>query len=761
MAQSGIDTFGEQDAAAPQFDSIRVLLRHKLLITLFGVMGAALGYLHYVRQPRVYESSASLLVIQEKASNLPIKNLESSRTLEDSNLSTQMLVIRSPLVIDKAAAHPDLQKLRSLSNTESAGAAIGAGLSVGQARTENGTLAKDVLLLTMRGDDPQDCAALLKIVISAYQQFLGETRQSINSETVDLITKAKDSLLNDLSQKERKFREFQQDVPLIWAGDQGKNFHQDRLAGIEEARSKLLIDRTQLKSQIQSIEAAIARGENREALVLMANQLAARNEREMPMARTKLTLAEQLVELAIEEQMLLDRVGSNHPKVQAMQRRIEVMTKLAADGEAPAAKPKNGNAPDVVVAYLGSIKQELATLESQEAELGTLFDAEQKDARDFSRYEIESLALQTEIARTKQLFDGVIKRLDEISLIKDIGGVYTQTIMQPRIGVQVQPRLATTLAVGILAGLGLGFLCGAAFELSNREFRSLDEVSRQLGVSIMGHFPRQAPTKTRSLGSLIDITVSAHHQPKSSISEAYRGIRTSLYFSTRDQAQRHKVIQLTSPLPGDGKTTLSANLAVTIAQSGKSVLFLEADLRRPRAARLFGVTAETGLTAALNGEREIDECIHDTEIANLSLLPVETRPFNPSELLGSSTFREMLDVLREKFDFVLIDSPPVLPVTDASIIATIVDGVVVLLSARKDMRSAAITTVEKLRAVGAPLLGIIMRGALDSRDGNRREFSYQYGYEEVDHEEMSNDVPVSNSRLGTTVQMTISGSNGH
>src|SRR5581483_7344443 len=168
-------------------------------------------------------------------------------------------------------------------------------------------------------------------------------------------------------------------------------------------------------------------------------------------------------------------------------------------------------------------------------------------------------------------------------------------------------------------------------------------------------------------GSRIDSTVVAHHQPKALISEAYRGIRTSLYFCTRDQSHQHQIIQLTSPLPGDGKSTLSANLAVTIAQSGKSVLLLEADLRRPRVARLFGVSAEAGIIAALNGEREFDECIQETEVPRLFLMPVESRPFNPSELLSSSAFHEMLQVLREKFDFVLIDSPPVLPVTDASV----------------------------------------------------------------------------------------------
>jgi polysaccharide biosynthesis transport protein len=144
-------------------------------------------------------------------------------------------------------------------------------------------------------------------------------------------------------------------------------------------------------------------------------------------------------------------------------------------------------------------------------------------------------------------------------------------------------------------------------------------------------------------------------------------VRTALYFNTRGGG--HKVVQVTSPNPGDGKTTLASNLAVAIANSGKRTLLVDADFRRPRVHKMFGISDSTGLSEVMNGTVELADAIQEPEIENLSILVCGKRPANPAELLTSSQFQQLIEVVREKYEFVIVDTPPILAVTDPLAVA--------------------------------------------------------------------------------------------
>ena len=739
----------DQDSGSgSQFDPLQVLLHHKWLIVGAGLIGVALGYLHYTRQPPVYESVATLLVVPEKkTTTLPIEMIESSRSADES-LSTQMILLRSPLVMEKAINHPDLQKIPSLVSSGNPAALIAGGLSVAQARASNGNLANEVLELRYRGSDSQDCGSTLLLVIDAYQQFLGETRQSISFETVELITKAKESLLKELEQKDKEYREFRQSAPPSWQGESGTTIRTDRLAQLESARTTLVIACSNLKAQITALEQAINHGTRREVLEVLAKQIGASAETQMPIGTnglvTTATMQEQLKTLTIEEQFLQEKYGARHPKLLELRRRLQVMAKLIEEEESPKGIQLAGGSDeqtDIVQLYLESLRQELNVSEQQRTELEDVFQKELELVRSHEDLETQNTAKLADIARTNQLFEGVVKRLQEISLIKDAGGTYTQIIARPGAGAKVLPRLSTALLSGLLAGAAVGFAVGAAIELSNRDFRSVEELSQQLELGVLAQFD-DAKCVARA-GSVVDSTVVAYHAPQHLMTEAYRGLRTCLLYGATDPADLPRTIQITSPLPGDGKSTLVANLGVVMAQSGKRVVMIEADMRKPRLARLFGTGSSHGMTALLNGEAEVDDCLISTEVSNLWVLPVGSRPSNPSELLGSAAFRQLLEVLRDKFDVILIDSAPILPVTDASIIATLVDGVVCLFKVRTNMRAAADAAKLKLNDVGAHLLGAVVHGRFqrESRKGPR------YGYYEAYYEDEDDEVEASSGVL--------------
>jgi capsular exopolysaccharide synthesis family protein len=213
------------------------------------------------------------------------------------------------------------------------------------------------------------------------------------------------------------------------------------------------------------------------------------------------------------------------------------------------------------------------------------------------------------------------------------------------------------------------------------------------------------------------------------LSENFRAIRTALYFSG---GREHRVIQTTSPVPGDGKSTLTANLAISIAQSSKRVLLLDADFRRPTQHKLFGLPAEVGLASVVDGQADPHQAVQQTAVPNLSIMACGPRPHNPAELLTSPKFEELLAVLKEQYDFVLVDTPPLLAVTDPSVVAARVDGVLLALRIRKNGRPNAERARKILQDVNANVVGVVVNG-LDGKTGSYGYYSnyrkgYGYGY---------------------------------
>jgi polysaccharide biosynthesis transport protein len=218
------------------------------------------------------------------------------------------------------------------------------------------------------------------------------------------------------------------------------------------------------------------------------------------------------------------------------------------------------------------------------------------------------------------------------------------------------------------------------------------------------------------------------HAAKSPAAEAFRGVRTSLYFST--QGQGHKVIQVTSPSMGDGKSTLAANLAVSIAHSGKRVLIIDADFRRPRQHRLFHVSTQRGLASLIAEEAEPEDIILSTAVANLSILPCGPRPNNPAELLTSPRFPELLGLFRERYDFVIVDTPPLLAVSDPMVVAPRVDAVMLTMRLTNNGRPNAERAKEMLATIGANILGVVVNGfgAKGAGGYGGEGYGYQYAY---------------------------------
>ena len=275
---------------------------------------------------------------------------------------------------------------------------------------------------------------------------------------------------------------------------------------------------------------------------------------------------------------------------------------------------------------------------------------------------------------------------------------------------------AIAVAVGLILGVGIAFL----LEYLDDSIRHQDDLRRLVpDLPVLVAVPNVGDWKNAKSAYLV-----TRKAPKSPASEAYRSLRTSLQFMALDKPMR--LLQVTSPLPGEGKTTTLANLAVMMAETGDRVLVVCCDLRRPRLYQFFGLENQVGLTTVLLGQATLDQAIQRVpDLPNLSVLAPGVVPPNPSELLVSDRTAELFQELGRRFDRVLIDSAPVLPVTDASVLSGRVDGTLLVTRAGKTSRHSVTRALDNLAQVRAPVIGLVLNGeSAESGYG----YSYRYAY---------------------------------
>ncbi len=261
----------------------------------------------------------------------------------------------------------------------------------------------------------------------------------------------------------------------------------------------------------------------------------------------------------------------------------------------------------------------------------------------------------------------------------------------------VSPNLPLNLAIGLVFGLFLGAAAAFIRDYFDDSVKNKETIDRVTGVSTLGLIPK--------LDGATDLVTVTH--PNAPAAEAFRLLRTSVKFLAVERQVR--VVQVTSPSPGEGKTMVAVNLAVAFAQAGDRVVLVGGDLRRPHMEEVLDVPQTPGLTAVLIGDVTLPQAIQTAEaVPNLSVLPAGYPPPNPSELLSGERARRLIDVLGQTYDVVVIDCPPVLPVTDSLVLARMADTVLLVTSAGRTSKRSLARAVELLRQVDAPLVGTVL-----------------------------------------------------
>lgn len=399
-------------------------------------------------------------------------------------------------------------------------------------------------------------------------------------------------------------------------------------------------------------------------------------------------LREQEVELLRREAELATRYGDKHPRMINLRAEIRDAER-AIEGE--------------VRKIVDGLRNEVQVAKAREQSLQENLDALSETARAQSQSMVKLRQLQREAEATRVLYEALLSRSKETTAQADLQTADARIIShaQPP-NEKSSPR--TTLALGVAAMLGLGAGVGLAFVLEgvNNTFRTAKEFEAATGVAVLANVPKTGPRQTRR-----QIFDYVWEKPNSVVAEAVRNMRTSLLLSNVDNPP--KVVVVTSAVPGEGKSTLAALLALTTSRMGKSTIIVDCDLRRPAMASIFGGDAERSLVPVVSGRVDFDKAvIVDEREPDLHALIASVSQANSADILSSRRFAELIEGLRAHYDFVVIDTPPTLAVSDARIVAKLAD--IVLFASRWDAtpREAIKAGLRDIQSVGVPIAGAAM-----------------------------------------------------
>ncbi len=406
------------------------------------------------------------------------------------------------------------------------------------------------------------------------------------------------------------------------------------------------------------------------------------------------------------------------------------------------------------VQVLASMKRNFEAAQAQERSLIRAYEGQHGKTTARTKAEIDLAAMTQQLATDEQYLNTLLQKQRELNATSGDGGTNVSIAQKSRLPqAPVGPARLRTIIIAFLlslmAGVGLAFL----LDFLDDTVKSLDDIDRYIHLPALALIPaarsekgRLGPAEAAAQAPNASTALAMVNDVRSPMAEAYRHLRTSLLLSSAGTPP--KTILVTSSQPSEGKTTTAVNTAFMLAQTGAEVLIIDCDLRRPRLHANFNLSNARGLTNFLSGECPIDDVLQSYEgIANLKLLTSGPVPPNPAELLGSEEMRKLLSSLTERFAHVIVDSPPAISFTDASILSTFVDGVILVVHGGRSSRAVVRRAKQQLLDVGANIFGVVLNNVkADSHEYYGAGYSAYYQSEYYTSEDEGDESAATSAR---------------
>lgn len=720
--KSAASTGATDDAIVGVLQFIRTLRKYWPMVLTCVLVGAGVSLVYTKTLPRIYEAGA--LVELDPSANRPIDDPKMQALMplgggdffdNQEYYETEYKIITSSKVLEEAARDSGLMSDYAFFGLASAPAKPITAADAGAALRGHVIVepVKNSRLVAIKVDDtdPKRAKKLADAVANAFINNNLEKAINATTDSVAWLGGQVTTVKKDLENNEDALHAFKEknDLPSTSINESSNMVRQE----MTEYDKALTETRTR-KQELLARSAELAKVSADSPDLLPASEL---------LSSSYLTdLRKQYLDaVRTSKSLRAEGKGDNHPLVKAADEKI---------GEAKAALVAE------IKNIQGAVERDLAVVEREEAGEATLYEEAHKRAVDLNMKEIEYHRLDRSRDENEKLYAMLNEQMKTADLARmmHVNNLHLiEGASEP--GAPIRPRVPLNVMMGIvfglLAGVGLVWLRNTL----DSTLKMPDDVENHLGVTFLGLLPamiddpndKGAPKTSsrlaRSTKGLAASELVVHERPHSGIAEAARGIRTNLLFTNPDKPF-HKLL-VTSSAPAEGKTTVACSIAIALAQSGQRTCIIDCDLRRPRLHRIFDRVGDAGLTTLLVGDASLEEVAKPTVVENLWSIPAGPIPPNPADLFHSERFKKFLERASQAFDRIVIDSPPLVAVTDSAILSTLVDGTVFVIRAASTTRALATQGMRTLADVDAPVVGAVLNGA----DLRRHEYSYyQYYY---------------------------------
>ncbi len=532
---------------------------------------------------------------------------------------------------------------------------------------------------------------------SAYIQQNLENRFTSTEQAKEWLTRQLEELKGKVERADETLQAFGSKHDII-SLEEKENLTMQRLAELNEALAKA-------ESERMAKEASYNQTQERHFDSLpsiLGNKLI------QELKQTSIQLEAQYMKLG-------EKYKPDYPEMRRLKNQIETIQKrLQAE----------------IQKIITGIKIEYDSSLRKESLLRAVFEEQKAKAMEMKQKAIRYNILKRESDTNKELYKGLLQRMKEAGISAGITASNIQVVDPaelPARPYRPNKRLNLLLAsvIGLFLGVGMAFF----FEYLDNTVKVPEDVEEAAGLPSFGMVPEISQERRKLLvaGKAYPVELIAHGDPQSMLSEAYRTVRTSILLSFAGKPPKTMVIS--SPNPAEGKTTTAINTGIALSQAGSRVIIIDADMRNPRIHRVFARDHGMGLSNFLSGNAELESIIRSSKVPNFCYIPAGPIPPNPSELLGSGLFKSMMHSLGDRFDRIMVDSPPVLGFADTVILSTLVDGVILVVTAGKTPKENLQRTKEMLSQVDARILGVVInRVDLRRSDYGSYYKSYHYYY---------------------------------
>lgn len=552
---------------------------------------------------------------------------------------------------------------------------------------------------------PEAAAAISNAVADAYIEFSLEQKVDTTRYAADWLTDQMAELRGKLEDSESALYEFKKSANLVSVSlESRQSMIEESLSLLNKALSEARANRIQLEARRHEIQRLVSSGDGVAIVDEVIN-----NSLVQSLKTSYEQLRQQQAELSL-------RYTPEHPKNVAIKAQMEVALRTL---------------DDEIKKVLQSFESRYQAAVNTEKRLEQELDKIKEEALEINKREMTYSRLKRERDNNAQLYELVLKRQKEASLtqflrVSNVSKL--ETAVPP--DRPVKPRVLLNLLVTVFVASSLGFASAVVLERFDNTLKSREQVEQRVGLPFLGVLPsiKGEPPDYALPEHERDLYILLH--PRSSVAECSRTVRTNILFMSPDQPVRFLLV--TSSDPQEGKSTTTISLAITMAQAGVRTIVVDTDMRRPRMHKSFGLNDDLGLSTAILGETSLTDAIQTTSVKGLDVLPCGPLPPNPAELLHTARFKELLDELGRLYDLVLLDSPPVGAAADPLVLASMVDGIVLVIRADKTSLNAARQAKRRLQDVNGHIFGVVLN---DVDIEGRPYEGYYYGYYHRDVEE--------------------------